>query len=156
LTLAVTDGMLVKVGDERFIIPTINIHVSFRPTRDVLSTVIGRGEMVMLRGELMPIIRLHHLFETDGAVDDPTEGLLVIVGYEDKRCALLVDELLGQQHVVAKSLGDGIGKIQGISGAAILGDGRVGLIVDTDEIAALAKQMPASLSTMNRFAEAAA
>jgi two-component system chemotaxis sensor kinase CheA len=143
LTLAVTDGMLVKVGDERFIIPTINIHVSFRPDQETLNTVTGRGEMVMLRGEPMPVIRLHQLFGIQGAVQDPTRGLLVILDDGDRRCALLVDELLGQQHVVAKSLGEGVGKIQGVSGGAILGDGRVGLILDPSEIAALAKQ-PAS------------
>lgn len=140
LTMAVTDGMLVRVGEERFIIPTINIHKSFRPDKDSLSTVTGRGEMVLLRGELMPVFRLHRLFGIKGAVEDPTKGLLVILDDGDKRCALLVDELLGQQHVVAKSLGEGIGNIPGISGGAILGDGRVGLILDPAEIATLARK----------------
>jgi two-component system chemotaxis sensor kinase CheA len=140
LTLAITDGMLVKVGDQRYIIPTINIYKNFRPDRQALSTVTGRGELVMLRGELMPMFRLHRLFEIEGAVEDPTAGLLVIVEDGDRYCALLVDELLGQQQVVAKSLGKGIGKVPGISGGAILGDGRVGLILDPAEIIALARQ----------------
>lgn len=142
LTLAITDGMLVKVGAERYIMPTLNIHMSFRPDAGVLSTIAGRGEMVMLRGELMPVFRLHRLFDIEGAVEDPMGGLLVIVVDGDRRCALLVDELLGQQQVVAKSLSNGLGKIQGVSGGAILGDGRVGLILDTAEIAALARRVP--------------
>ncbi|MCL6628303.1 MAG: chemotaxis protein CheA [Armatimonadetes bacterium] len=143
LTMAVTDGMLVRVGEERFIIPTINIRLSFRPEPESLSTVVGQGEMVMLRGELMPIFRLHRLFDIQGATDDPAKGLLVIVDDGEKHCALLVDEILGQQHVVAKSLGEGVGKVQGLSGGAILGDGCVGLILDTTEIVALARQQTA-------------
>ncbi|MEN6520397.1 MAG: chemotaxis protein CheA [Armatimonadota bacterium] len=140
LTLAVTDGMLVRVGEERFIVPTLNIHKSFQPDREALTTVTGRGEMVMLRGELMPIFRLHRLFNIRDAIEDPIKGILMILDDGDRKCALLVDELLGQQHVVAKSLGEGIGNIPGISGGAILGDGCVGLIVDPSEITALARQ----------------
>jgi two-component system, chemotaxis family, sensor kinase CheA len=142
LTLAITDGMLVRVGPERYIIPTISIHLCFRPTLDSISTVAGRGEMVMLRGELMPIFRLHRLFGVNTAIEDPEKGLLVVVGDEDRRCALLVDELLGQQQVVAKSLSRAVGKIPGVSGGAILGDGQVGLILDTGEVAAQARRTP--------------
>ncbi|RPJ59824.1 MAG: chemotaxis protein CheA [Acidobacteria bacterium] len=141
LTLAITDGMQVKVGDEYYIVPTINIQVSFRPSSSALFTVARRGELVMLRGELMAMFRLHRLFDVKGAVEDPTKGLLVVVGDGNRRCALLVDELLGQQQVVAKSLGRGLGKVQGISGGAILGDGKVGLILDTMELVSLARQV---------------
>lgn len=140
LTLAITDGMTVRVADERYILPTVNIEMSFRPQPDALFTVSGRGEMVMQRGELLPIVRLHRLFNIGGAEQDPTNALLVIVGFGEQRCALLVDELLGQQQAVAKSLGDGIGKVHGISGGAILGDGRVGLILDAGEIVSLARE----------------
>jgi two-component system, chemotaxis family, sensor kinase CheA len=142
LTLAITDGMLVRVGPQRYIIPTISIHLCFRPTMDSISTVSGRGEMVMLRGELMPIFRLHRLFGVKTAIEDPEKGLLVVVGDEDRRCALLVDELLGQQQVVAKSLTKAVGKIPGVSGGAILGDGQVGLILDPGEVAAQARRAP--------------
>ncbi|MDM7996900.1 MAG: chemotaxis protein CheA [Acidobacteriota bacterium] len=142
LTLAITDGMLVRVGTERYIIPTISIHLCFRPTPDSLSTVAGRGELVMLRGELMPIFRLHRLFGIRSAIEDPAQGLLVVVGDEERRCALLVDELLGQQQVVAKSLNQAVGKIPGVSGGAILGDGQVGLILDTSEVTAQARKAP--------------
>ncbi len=140
LTLAITDGMLVRVGAERFIVPTINIQLSFRPTAKMLSTVSGRGELVSLRGELMPIFRLHRLFEVENAIQQPTEGLLMIVADGRRRCALMVDELLGQYQVVAKTLGQGISKIPGVSGGAILGDGCVGLILDLAEIVALARR----------------
>lgn len=139
LTLAVTDGMLVRVGQERFIVPTTHIHMSFRPEQSMLSTIVGRGEVVLLRGELMPIARLHALFDVPEAVQSPLEGLLMIVGDGERRTALLVDELLGQQQVVAKALGDALGKVPGISGGAILGDGRVGLILDVSETVALAQ-----------------
>jgi two-component system chemotaxis sensor kinase CheA len=140
LTMAITDGMLVKVGSQRYILPTININMSFRPNAEVLSTIIGRGEVVTFQGRVMPIFRLHRLFNIEEAVKDPTQGLLIIIGDGDQRCALLVDELVGQRQVVAKSLGEGFSKIQGISGGAILGDGRVGLILDPQGIAGLARQ----------------
>lgn len=138
LTLAITDGMLVRVGVERYIIPTVNIHLSFRPEPDVVSTVAGGGEMVRLRDELMPIFRLHRLFGVPDAETNPSGGLLVVVDDGKRRCAILVDELLGKQQVVAKSLG-AVLKTQGITGGAILGDGRVGLILDPAEIVLLAR-----------------
>ena len=137
LTLAVTDGMLVRVGEERFIVPLTHIHMSFRPESSMLSTVAGKGEMVLLRGELMPIVRLHKLFDVANAVRSPVDGLLMIVGDGSRRTALLVDDLLGQQQVVAKALGEGLGKVAGVSGGAVLGDGRVGLILDVNETLSL-------------------
>ena len=133
--MAITDGMLAKVGNQRYILPTVNIDMSFRPEAEALSTVAGRGEIVIFQGKIMPIFRLHRLFYIRGAVEDPDQGLRVIIGDGNQRCALLVDELVEQQQVVAKSLGAGIGKVQGISGGAILGDGRVGLILDLQGIA---------------------
>jgi len=143
LTLAITDGMLVRVGTERYIIPTIDIYMSFQPQAEALSTVIGRGELVMLRGELIPVLRPHRLFNVANAITDPTQGLLVVINDGERHCALLVDELLGQHQVVVKALGSGIGHVQGISGAAILGDGRVGLILDAAGLASLGRSTPA-------------
>ena len=151
LTMAVTDGMLIRVGNQRFILPTINIDMSFRPERKALSTVIGRGETVLFKEKLLPVFRLHRLFNIKNAVEDPTAGLLIIIGDGNQRCALLVDELLGQQQVVAKSLGRGIGRVQGVSGGAILGDGRVGLILDPQGIAVLARQ-PSDPGSINQVA----
>ena len=144
LTLAITDGMLVKVGQEYYIIPTINSQAIFRPTEEMLSSVFERGEMVDFRGNLIPLFRLHRLFDIPGAVEDPTMGLLLVIGSGSSRCAVLVDELLNKQQVVLKSLGEGIGKLKGISGGAILGDGHVGLMLDAGEICSLARQINTS------------
>jgi two-component system chemotaxis sensor kinase CheA len=147
LTMAITDGMLVQAGNERYIIPTVSIVKSFRPESHQLSTIAGRGEMVMLRGELLPLFRLHRLLDIPEAKQDPTEALLVIIAAGDYRYGLMVDELLGQQQVVAKSLGKGLGKVLGISGAAILGDGRVGLILDAAELHQLARRQMVSVTS---------
>jgi two-component system chemotaxis sensor kinase CheA len=140
LTLAITDGMLVRVGRERYIIPTGNITLSFRPEQNQLVTVGGRGEMVLLRGDPIPLFRLHRLFQVEGGVEDPCRGLVVVLRDGPSHCGLLVDELLGQQQVVAKSLGSAIGQVPAISGGAILGDGRVGLILDPASLISLARQ----------------
>jgi two-component system chemotaxis sensor kinase CheA len=139
LTLAITDGMLVQVGAERYIVPLTSIQLSFRPERAQLSTIAGRAEMVMLRGEIIPLVRLHRLFDVSGAKEDATDALLMLVGDEGDRIALLVDELLGQQQVVAKPLGHALGSVRGVSGSAILGDGRVGLILDVPALVAVAR-----------------
>ncbi len=139
LTLAITDGMLVRVGEERYIVPTINIQLSFRPTAESLYTVTGRGEMVLLRESAIPIVRLHRLFGIAGAAERADEALLMLVGDGERQCAVLVDELLGQYQVVAKSLGRGLGTVPGVSGGAILGDGRVGLILDVAQIIQLGR-----------------
>jgi two-component system, chemotaxis family, sensor kinase CheA len=130
LTMAITDGMLIRVGEERFIVPTLNIKMSLRPEASALSSVAQRGEMLMLMEELIPLYRLSDLFGISGSVQDPTDGLVIVMDDGDHRFAVLVDELLGKLQVVAKSLGEGVGKVPGVSGGAILGDGRVGLILD--------------------------
>lgn len=140
LTLAITDGMLVRVGGEQYIIPTLSIDMTFRPDASALSTVTGRGEMVMVRGELLPMVRLHELYDVPGAEADPVCALVVVLDGGDRRYALLVDELTAQQQVVAKPLGDGLGKIPGVSGGAILADGKVGLILDPQGLSALARR----------------
>jgi two-component system chemotaxis sensor kinase CheA len=142
LTLAITDGMLVRVGSERYIVPTTSIQLSFRPTKEQICTVAGAGELVVLRGETLPIVRLHRLFNVPDASERIDESLLMLVGDADKRVALMVDDLLGQHQVVAKSLGEGIGRIDGLSGGAILGDGRVGLIIDVGQIVQLSRNGP--------------
>ncbi len=155
LTLAITDGMLVKVGHERYIVPTASVYMVLRPDKDALSSIAGKGEMVVLRDELLPMFRLHRLFDIADAVQVPTEGLILIVGDSARRCALLVDELLEQQQVVVKTLGDEFGKIRGVAGAAILGDGRVGLIIDTTELVELGRQISVDLGSLNGYQTAA-
>ena len=129
-TLAITDGMLVKVGDQRFIVPTINIDMTFRAEEDDIYTVMGETEHVSFRGKSVPVIRLHRLFNIDNAIEDLLEGTLLIIKNNNKQYALLLDEVIGQQQLVGKSI-NMIVKMPHISGGAILGDGRVGLILDT-------------------------
>jgi len=130
LTMAIIDAMLLRVGDERFLLPTVAVEQSFRPESGAVHTVAGRGEVVMQRGDLIPIIRLHRLFGISKAEKIPRDAILIAVESDGRRCALMADEVLGRQQVVIKSLGEGIGRVPGISGGAILGDGRVGLILD--------------------------
>lgn len=128
LTLAIIDGIIVRVGSERYIIPTIAIQESMRPEPANYSTVHGRGENLMVRGELVPIIRLYEIFGVETTNTDPCEAIVVVVENEGRRRALMVDELLGKEEVVIKNLG-GL-DVPGVAGGTILGDGRVGLILD--------------------------
>jgi two-component system chemotaxis sensor kinase CheA len=134
LTLAVIDGLIVKVGTHRYIIPITSIEQSLRPTREQLSSVQGKGELCKVRDRLLPIVRLHSLFNIEPKTDDPTQALVVIVQEGPSRCCLLVDELIGQQQVVIKSVGKEIGSLPGFAGCAILGDGNVSLILDVAEL----------------------
>lgn len=133
-TLAITDGMLVKVGDQRFIIPTINIDMTFRAEEDDIYTMLGSKEHVSFRGESVPVIRLHRLFNIENAIEDLLEGTMLIIKNNNRRYALLLDEVIGQQQLVGKSINMMV-KMPHISGGAILGDGRVGLILDTAAVA---------------------
>ena len=130
LTLAIIDGQIVSIGSERYIVPITSIICSIKPTAEQISSVQKRGEMVTIRGALLPMVRLYKLFGVVSATENPTDALLVIVEEDNKKCCLLVDKLLGQQQVVIKSLGEGLGMVKGVSGGAIMGDGRVSLILD--------------------------
>ncbi|MTI86510.1 MAG: hypothetical protein FH748_00930 [Balneolaceae bacterium] len=132
-TLAITDGMLVQVGGERFIVPTVNIDMTFRAEEKDLFTVLGNSEQVSFRGNSVPVIRLHRLFEINGAKESLLEGTLLVIKNNNSRYALLVDEVIGQQQLVGKSI-NMMAKMEHISGGAILGDGRVGLILDTSAL----------------------
>jgi two-component system, chemotaxis family, sensor kinase CheA len=134
LTLAIIDGMLVGVGDDRYIIPTLSVRESFRPRPGMISTVHERGEVVSVRGKLTPLLRLGDHLGTPGRAVDPTDGIIVVVESGDAARGLLVDELLGKQEVVIKNLGETFRKQDLLAGAAILGDGRVGLILDVDTL----------------------
>lgn len=139
LTMAITDGMVIRVENQRFILPTLNIKMSMQARPEDVSTVSGRGEMLRFMDGMLPVFRLHRLFELNANGKPLTDGLLVVVEHGTDQAAIHVDELLGQVKVVAKSLGDGIGRVPGISGGAVLGDGRVGLILDTPSLLSLAR-----------------
>ena len=138
LTVAITDAMLLRVGSERYLLPTVAVEQSFRAEPGAVSTVAGRGEVVNLRGSLIPVIRMHSLFGVPDAVTDAYKGIFVALEAENKHYALMVDELLGQQQVVIKPLGRSMENIPGIAGGAILGDGRVGMILEISGLLALA------------------
>ncbi|HTH47797.1 MAG TPA: chemotaxis protein CheA [Candidatus Limnocylindria bacterium] len=137
LTLAIIDGLLISVGRERYILPTLSVRESFRPTPEMLSSLNESSEMVMVRGRLIPLLRLADHFEVPGAISDPAQALVVVVESNGQARCLLVDHLLGKQEVVIKSLGETFKHARSLAGAAILGDGKVGLILNVDALVRL-------------------
>nr|WP_295829435.1 chemotaxis protein CheA [uncultured Azospirillum sp.] len=131
LTLAVLDGMVISVGEERFVLPLTNIVESLRPKPADLHGLVNKCDVMMARGEYVRLVHLHRLFGIPKAIDDATKGLVVLVETEDgSRLGLVVDEVLGQQQVVIKSLEANFRRLDGVAAATILGDGRVALILD--------------------------
>lgn len=130
LTLAILDGMSVRVGSETYIVPLTLVVESLQPRPEDIRTIAGEGRVVHIRGEYLPLVPLAEVFNLHGAVTDPARGILMVVEAEGGRAALCVDELLGQHQVVIKSLESNYRKVAGVSGATILGDGRVALILD--------------------------
>ncbi len=136
LTTAIIDGLLVRVGADRFILPTAAVQVALRPERTALTTIQGKGEVLDHRGRILPLHRLHRQFAIAGAVEDASQGVVVIVANGNRSHALLVDELLNKQEVVIKNLGGLFRDMRGVSGGAILGDGEVALILDPASLCA--------------------
>ena len=130
LTLAILDGLSVAVGGETFIIPLTSISESLQPQASELKTVSGDARLMRVRGEYLPVVALHELFRLA-----PEQAIMVILEAEGRKTALQVDALLGQHQVVIKSLGSNYGKVPNVSGATIMGDGRVALILDAAAIA---------------------
>ncbi len=138
LTLAIIDGMNVSVAGEVFVLPMLAILESVRPVPEQLKTVEGKGELLGLRDSYIPLVRLARLFGLPGGDMDPCSGLVVIIGSLGRRFGLLVEDILGEQQAVIKSLEKNYQKVPGISGATILGDGRVGLILDVPDMEKMA------------------
>ncbi|MBN1818341.1 MAG: chemotaxis protein CheW [Sedimentisphaerales bacterium] len=130
LTMAIIEGQIVRIGSSQYIVPIVAIESCLRPTRDQITTVRGRKEMVLFQGNLISMVRLYKLFGVKPDSEVPWESSLVVVEEDGKRGCLMVDELLGQHQVVIKNLGQGIGQIRGVAGGAIMGDGRINLILD--------------------------
>jgi two-component system, chemotaxis family, sensor kinase CheA len=138
LTLAVLDGMVVAVGRERYILPLTSIIESYRPDPRHIRVVTGGMQVASIRGEYIRLVHLHALFGVPGAIIRPNEGLVVLVETtQGGKIGIVVDELIGQQQVVIKSLLDNFDPVQGISGATILGNGRVALILDIEQLSAM-------------------
>lgn len=146
LTLAVLDGMVVAVGPECYVIPLTHIIESLRPKPKNIYPLVGRGHVLSIRGAYVPLVFLHQYFDVKGAVTDPSRAIVVLVETESHgRIGLVVDELIGQQQVVVKSLEANYDPVAGVSAATILGNGRVALIID---VAALETSVPSSADGM--------
>jgi len=137
LTLAIIDGMLVGVGNERFIIPTISVRESFRPKPGMVSTIHERDAIVSVRGKQTPVLPLGKFLDITTKAATPEEGIMIVVESGDASRAILVDELIGKQEVVIKSLGETFKDQSLLAGGAVLGDGSVGLILDVDTLVRL-------------------
>ncbi|SEI60611.1 two-component system, chemotaxis family, sensor kinase CheA [Allopseudospirillum japonicum] len=139
LTLAILDGLSVAVGEEVYILPLTSIIASIQPTGTELKQVSGRGVMIYAYDQYIPLVRVYELFNLQPLAREIYEGIVVIVEAGEQKAALLVDDLLGQHQVVIKSLETNYRKVEGVSGATILGDGRVALILDAAEIIQMRK-----------------
>jgi two-component system chemotaxis sensor kinase CheA len=142
LTLAILDGQLVRVGEQVYVVPLVSIVESLQVQRDQVNAIAGKAELYRLRDDYLPIIRLHEAF---GVVPDSRhleDGLLMVVEGNGQKAGLLVDDLLGQQQVVIKSLETNFKKVAGISGATILGDGTVALIIDIADVIQISQDGP--------------
>ena len=138
LTLAIIDGMVVGVGREIYVIPTVSIIRSIKPEPEDFSTVLNRGEMLSIQGKLIPLFRLANLFSIEDAEQDISKGIVVVIEDSGHQAGLVLEELMGRQQVVIKTLGEAMQNIPGISGGAIMPDGRVGLILDVGGLVRLA------------------
>jgi two-component system chemotaxis sensor kinase CheA len=130
LTLAIIDGLVVQVGEDRFVLPSTSVQMALRPTRENVVTVHGNREVLDVRGRMLPLHRLHRRFGIPARAQDPWDGIVLIVESAGKVCALLVDEMVSKQEVVIKSLGAFMQGTPGVAGGAILGDGNIALILD--------------------------
>jgi len=140
LTLAIIDGMVARVGCETYIIPTLSITTSIKPDPRDLSTVLNKGEMLSFQGKLIPLFRLASLFHIEGAEQVSNQALVVVVEDNGSQAGLIIDELIGRQQVVIKTLGETMRDLPGISGGAIMPNGRVGLILDIGGLVVLANE----------------
>ncbi|MBS0424946.1 MAG: chemotaxis protein CheA [Proteobacteria bacterium] len=140
LTLAILDGLSVAVGDQMFIVPLNYIIESMQPSAADIKTISGHGRVVQVRGEYLPVIALHEVFNLHSNVTAVHEGILVILEDEGHKAALFVDDLIGQHQVVIKSLESNYRRVQGVSGATIMGDGKVALILDTAALVLASQQ----------------
>ncbi|QOY55780.1 chemotaxis protein CheA [Candidatus Sulfurimonas marisnigri] len=134
LTLAIIDGMIVKSAGDTFIIPTLSVVESFIPSKEIVHSIKRKGEFVDLRGEMIPVVRLNHVLEIGEAKPNIWESTLMCVESEKGKYAILVDDLVGRQQVVIKSLGSTLSRIKELSGSAIMGSGEIALILNVEEL----------------------
>jgi two-component system chemotaxis sensor kinase CheA len=140
LTLAIMDGLMVGLGDDIYILPLLSVVESFRPRAADIHLLAGQGEVVRVRDEVVPLLRLYRLLDRPARITDPCAGLVVLVEDQGNKYAILVDELLGQMQAVVKSLDANFRRVEGLAGATILGDGRVAMILDVHGLTQLNSQ----------------
>ncbi|WP_334190787.1 chemotaxis protein CheA [Noviherbaspirillum sp.] len=141
LTLAILDGMSIRIGEEIYILPLGYVVESLQPSQDEVKNISGQGQVIKVRGDYLPLIPLYQVFGIEPRFTDPSQGIVVILESEGKKAALFVDELVGQQQVVVKNLESNYRKVAGISGATILGDGGVSLIIDVAALLRSSRQL---------------
>lgn len=139
LTLAIIEGMTVRVGKETYIVPLLSILESIQPKEGTIKTVVGKGELINVRGTYLPMVRMYEVFVLEPEYTNPMKSILLILETEGERVAVMVDEILGQQQVVIKSMEQNFRKVEGIAGATILGDGTVGFILDVRGLLEIAR-----------------
>jgi two-component system chemotaxis sensor kinase CheA len=130
LTMAIIDGLVVRVGTDKFILPSTSVQMAMRPAKEAITTIHGQGEVLELRGRILPLHRLHRRFGIPADAQQPWDGIVVLVEHSGKVSALLVDEMVSKQEVVIKNLGAFMQGLPGVAGGAILGDGNIALILD--------------------------
>ena len=140
LTLAIIEGMTVRVGRDTYIVPLLSILESIQPKAESIKTVVGKGELINVRGTYLPMMRMYEVFSLQPEYTDPAKAILLILETEGERVAVMVDEILGQQQVVIKSMEQNFRKVDGVAGATILGDGTVGFILDVRGLLEMARR----------------
>ncbi|MDA0750785.1 MAG: chemotaxis protein CheA [Verrucomicrobia bacterium] len=140
LTLAIIEGLIIKVGSQRFVVPVSSVRESFRITSDMLTSTLGKGEVLNVRNQLIPLLRLSHYLTIDDATEDVNNGIVIHLESEHQSRCLLVDALVGKQEVVIKNLGDVYDNDPAIAGGTILGDGQVVLILDPSALVKLSNK----------------
>ena len=138
LTLAILNGMEIKVGSNLYIVPTLNIRESFKPKPENIISSPEGNEMIMIRGECYPVVRLHEIFSIDSGATDFTDGIILMTEDEGETVGIFADQIIGEQHVVVKPIPTfiikNIGSLEGISGCTILGNGNISLIIDVKSL----------------------
>jgi two-component system chemotaxis sensor kinase CheA len=155
LTLAILDGLLVRVANDSYVIPLLSVVESINPQAKDIQRVLGKGEVITLRGEIVPLMRLDRILNVHADVQPSDSDLLVIVEDQGRKYSLVVDELLGQQQVVIKNLEANFQKVPGVAGATILGNGRVALILDINGLCGLAGKSSVAVALPNPVEPAA-
>lgn len=140
LTLAIMEAMLIRIGSSIFALPILAIRQSFRPTKKSITVTMDGLEVVRVRDEIFPIVRLHEVYDKRPTSNSLTDGILIIVEAQERKVCLFADEIVGQQQAVIKGLSDYIGKVDGITGCMVLGDGGIGLIIDIESLIDLSQK----------------